>query len=69
MKINLNDVCIVKLTNFGNSLYEAHYKRSPKPDEHGYVRFQLWELFQFLGPHMYLGMNEVPFERNEIEFM
>ena len=78
--INMNDKCIVKLTSSGRKLLEDHYAQfwKPveidetirvlhKPDDEGNMQFQLWVLFEIFGPHLYLGMPEVPFLNNQIE--
>lgn len=79
-RVNMNVVCKVKLTKYGNSVLESHYKKSRhieeiaetikachKPDENGAMSYQLWELFQIFGSEMHWGMREVPFQDNVID--
>lgn len=65
IKINLNDVVKVKLTDFGKKIYYHRFddlnniygrivcKPSfPKTDEDGYSSFQLWDFMELYGEHM-----------------
>ncbi|WP_199615512.1 hypothetical protein [Paenibacillus alkalitolerans] len=72
----------VKLNDFGRQVVMDHYaflKELPgygpdyvpsclTPNEEGFQEFQLWILFEIFGPHLHLGIPEVPFEKNEIIF-
>jgi hypothetical protein len=81
--INLNIKCKVKLTPFGEKALKDYYcdylktvrlsteslfESLHKPDENGYMNFQLWEMFMIFGSKIHMGMSEVPFEDNNILF-
>lgn len=36
--------------------------KPPEPNEHGYCKFQMYDLFQVFGSEMFLGNNNLPFE-------
>jgi hypothetical protein len=63
MKVNINDMVKVKLTEYGKEI-----SRVLSPDIDGFNAFHLWELMQIFGRCMYLGNNMMPFENNEIYF-
>ena len=67
IRINLNEVVRVKLTELGKDIYYHRFdvinstygkiicKPSfPKEDENGYTEFQLWDFMQIYGP--FIGM-------------
>lgn len=65
MKINLNDIIRVKLTDHGKDIYfhqnddlikrGVRINRSmPKEDADGYTKFQLWHFMELYGS--YIGM-------------
>jgi hypothetical protein len=74
IKININENCKVRLTDFGISVMKEHFSYMPdekylrKPDALGYYSFSVWELFQIFGPRIHLGMSETPFVENVICF-
>lgn len=71
MKINLNDIVKVKLTEHGKNIYYHRYDsisnpkvygilhKYPKVDEEGYTRMQLWDFMQAYGPYIGLAMPNV----------
>ena len=79
IKINLNDVVKVKLTDAGKDIYYHQNdelneairqrggrpleRRMPKVDEDGYTSFQLHTLMEIYGPHIAMW-KELPFETN-----
>lgn len=67
MTFNCNDPCIVRLTEYGEALYQGYLDDYPcfnkLPD--GSYEFQLWELCNIFGPYMYNGA-EIPFVDNKI---
>jgi len=81
MKINLNHIIKVKLTDLGNKIYEDYLRsqygslsdylglskiRLKKiEDQDGYIHFQLWEFMSIFGEHFYVGSEAVT-EDNEI---
>lgn len=83
MKINLNHIIKVKLTDLGNKIYEdylqneykslSHYpglaavRLEKEKDQDGYIHFQLWEFMHIFGEHFYVGSEAVT-EHNEIIF-
>ena len=62
MKFNVNNYVRVKLTEVGKNILEAEEIKY-LPDEEGFVRFQMWELMQIFGNHMWNGC-DIPFETN-----
>lgn len=79
MKFNINNPVKVKLNNYGLEIHRLFYNSIfigniqyekdyyPKIDENGYTKFQLGEIMQIFGPHIYHG-GKVPFE-TEIELI
>ena len=74
MKINLNDMIKVKLTEFGKQVHTQRYasinlqigrilfsmeEAMPKIDSEGYTQYQLWDFMNIFGPYMQLGTPEV----------
>jgi hypothetical protein len=65
--VNINTPVRVKLTDQG--LSKLLTRRVPATsDENGFNQFQLWELFQIFGPHIYHGMPKPLFEGNDLYF-
>jgi len=77
--ININRVAIVRLTDHGRRVLEAHYRKlglSVPVDvpgifpAHDLYRAPLWDLMNIFGPHLYMGGPlSHPFEANEITFL
>lgn len=71
LKCNTNIPVHVKLTEKGKELLNAYYNKygfSKEVSFDGYYTFQLWEVMQIFGQHIYIGCT-VPFENNEIVFV
>ncbi len=78
IRFNINDSVYVKLTEFGFKFHMRHYARilpqdvfekmyrSPKVDEQGFSKFQLWDLMNIFGENCSMAC-EQPFS-TEIEF-
>jgi hypothetical protein len=62
--INLNDDVKVKLTDSGRDVLAMQQLRRQQ-DADGYIKFQLWELMNIFGVHVYNGCS-IPFEFNRI---
>jgi len=71
MKVNVNDIVRVRLTDAGAIHLRKHcalYRCSPpEPESDGRYRFQLYGLMQIFGELHYNGSNKLPFVDNEIE--
>lgn len=75
MKINLNDQVEFVLTDSGADILNVYYnqfKTKIFSDEINHkkgerVEMSLWETMSIFGPHIYMGMIEVPFQSNCIE--
>lgn len=65
IRINLNEVVKVKLTDLGKEIYYHRFDdinkqwgkivcepSFPKTDEDGYSRFQLWDFMEIYGEHI-----------------
>lgn len=65
VRINLNEVVKVKLTDLGKDIYYHRYDEFnrqhgrivckpsfPKVDAEGYTKFQLWHFMEIYGEHM-----------------
>ena len=81
MKININRIVKVKLTDLGNKIYEEYLQNEYKSlsqypglaavrleeekDQDGYIYFQLWDFMSIFGEHFYNGSEAVT-ENNEI---
>lgn len=63
MKININTTARVKLTALGSARYYEITGVSGAVS----LELMLWELMQFFGPGLHMGMNSMYFEHNEIE--
>lgn len=67
LDFNVNHYVRVKLTSVGWELVKNHWVQfglaAPKPtmDTGGWTRWQLWDLMNIFGPHLYNGC-EMPFE-------
>lgn len=66
MKFNINNIVRVKLTDIGKRIISGK-KYMPAEDERGWSEWQMWDLMNVFGEHIYLGMS-LPFEA-EIEIM
>ena len=77
IRINLNELIKVKLTDWGKKIYYHQYDmvnrivgkevckpKLPKEDENGYTEFQLWCFIELYGEHMGNALPNViePFE-------
>jgi hypothetical protein len=62
--INLNEYVKVKLTDSGQDVLAMQQLRRQQ-DADGYIKFQLWELMNIFGVHVYNGCS-IPFEFNRI---
>lgn len=68
MKININENINVRLTPQGQELIRKHYATynvTWHPNADGWYKFQLWDLMNIFGPHLYAGCR-VPFEDCDI---
>ena len=72
IKINLNEVIKVKLTDLGKEIYYHQYDELnarlgivickptfPKVDSEGYTHFQLWNFMEIYGKHIGMGLSNV----------
>ena len=72
VRINLNELIKVKLTDWGKEIYYHQYDRTnqivgrkvckpmfPKEDENGYTEFQLWCFIELYGEHMGMSLPNV----------
>ena len=72
VRINLNELIKVKLTDWGKEIYYHQYDRTnqiagreickpkfPKEDENGYTEFQLWCFIELYGEHMGMTLPNV----------
>ena len=72
VRINLNELIKVKLTDWGKEIYYHQYDRInqivgreickpkfPKEDENGYTEFQLWCFIELYGEYMGITMPNV----------
>jgi len=78
MRFNMNNYVKVKLTPYGLSILKQQHDelesqspkigpfKPPSVDADGWTQLQAWSLIQIFGPHISIGMNNVPFE-TEIE--
>ena len=77
-KFNINDIVKVKLTDYGEKVLSAYFKAYEKylpnncdaiyeTDAAGYKTFQLWDLMNIFGEHIFPGA-PICFENNEIIF-
>lgn len=75
MIIDANDIVKVTLTEAGARIFNAQYHGTAIPwkyrPAHKYggdtLEVELWSLMKTFGPHIYMGMPEVPFLKNKIE--
>lgn len=79
IKVNINDVIKVKLTDLGKEIVQknfdelqAWYPTIPLQtiypiDDDGYTEFQLWAFMSIFGEHLYNGAPQI-IENNEIIF-
>lgn len=76
-RVNINTMVAVVLTENGATIYNEYHEKylilpsyEYKPVVKGQqVRMPLWDLMQTFGKNIYMGMPQVPFENNEIEFL
>ncbi len=71
MQINLNDRVRVRLTDEGRRIYRDWWlalsaancisKYFPPVEVDGVSQFQLWELMNIFGSHVYMGNSNLPF--------
>lgn len=72
---NLNSPCRVTLTATGARIWNARYDGLPgipKPEPvaaGAVVETELWNLMHEFGPHIHMGMFEVPFANNRMEIL
>ena len=79
IEVNMNDIAIVKLTPYGVEIfmtYHSKYRfleiRENQLNIANYdsvtseFKTHLWELFQIFGECMYMGNNDIPFQKNII---
>ena len=72
IRINLNELIKVKLTDWGKEIYYHQYDRTnqiagreickprfPREDENGYTEFQLWCFIELYGMHMDMALPNV----------
>lgn len=72
VKINLNELVKVKLTDLGKDIYYHQYDELnarlgrviyepifPKEDDKGYTLFQLWNFMEIYGKYMRMTMSNV----------
>lgn len=72
IRINLNELIKVKLTDWGKEIYYHQYDRTnqiagreickprfPREDENGYTEFQLWCFIELYGMHMGMALPNV----------
>jgi hypothetical protein len=65
-KFNLNGYVRVKLNQHGKQLYSDYWSpyawlKEPEIDDEGYTQFQMWQLMNIFGTHLYNGC-KTPFE-------
>lgn len=70
-RMNMNEYVKVKLTPYGKEIFTTHCPQwylivSERGDKEGYVKIQMWELFEIFGSCLFLGNPNLPFENNEI---
>jgi hypothetical protein len=68
VRVTLNDIVRVKLTDYGRKVMRENHEdlkasayHAPEEDENGYSKWQLWCLMEEFGAHMRWG-GELPFE-------
>lgn len=69
MLINLNARVKVGLTEHGYKIYNQHLEQfNQKASIEQYHVFQLWDLMNVFGSHLYMGC-EIPFVMNTLEII
>jgi len=63
MDYKLDQIAIVKLTDFGKEMYKHHYDTID--NDEGIVKMELWKLMFIFG-HMCRPLHDAPFEGNII---
>lgn len=75
IQFNINDIVKVKLTEegkdilakaYGGNIPEFFYKQYV---DDGWWEFQLWDLMQTFGSHLYNGQNKLPFLPGDFKFI
>lgn len=75
MKFNMNDRATVRLTAYGNLVFDKHYKelglepkvyRKHNINSDGELRQELWMIMHIFGKSMVMGLTEICFENNSI---
>jgi hypothetical protein len=72
-EFNVNHYVYVRITEQGWKVLEDYFRALDfppiareqayyAPDEHGWSRFQMWDLMNIFGPSMGMGFGPVPFE-------
>ena len=70
IKFNTNDYVLVRLTDYGRTVHKQYHDdcqehltskaqfayKPPVEDEHGWSRWQLWELISIFGPRTSMTM-------------
>jgi hypothetical protein len=67
MQFNINDSVQVKLTDYGRDILRQKQDSRhslERVDAQGYTRFQLWELMNIFGSHIYNGATRQCFDAN-----
>ena len=76
-KVNMNVMVAVILTEYGATLYNEYHAKYCYPAswkiepavKDQQIRMPLWDLMQTFGGGIYMGVPQVPFEDNVIEFL
>lgn len=73
MKINVNNMCRVKLTPFGigvllDEKFQTTYRFNMDKKTH-IITTELWNLMSIFGPYLFNGAVNLPFDQNEIEIL
>ena len=83
-RININDYILVKLTEYGEWIYNHRYDELnkqlrrcsghtlyPPPlkkEPNGFVKFQMWDFMQIFGEHFKMGSTDTVIEGNNVYF-
>ena len=65
--VNINDYVWVKPTGYALTCIPVNELKQLVIDENGWVRFQLWQLMNIFGPHLFNGCQQL-FHNNKIMF-
>jgi hypothetical protein len=68
IKININDVVKVELTEYGKEKYVDFYREHGLGVDEPETNFQcpLWNLMKIFGNCLEMGFNDIPFKNNKI---